>query len=267
MSSSYIDVDFFESDWSHLNMSDPMMSFINPSLICPNEYTIETSPQVFGNVTNIVNQQQVQLDQSKQSMSQQLALHHQQQQQIYRAAAANFTNENSLYQPCSSSTTTYYQENPDQFVQQPQYQIQSLIDAPPVLTKHEEPKFSIHDKLQMHRELGKKRRESLKAKLEKQPASIAAHLIRKSSGKKMTGRERQLELEKQEANELKLRDHYVGLINQLEAKCNKLREILENIVTTSPDYENQMMIYLETEKLLDYKPDFPQENNSPVHPQ
>lgn len=66
----------------------------------------------------------------------------------------------------------------------------------------------------------------------------------------MTCRERQLELERQEANRLELRNRYLDLISELEQKCTRLREILENIVATSPEYNSQMINFLESSNLL-----------------
>lgn len=66
----------------------------------------------------------------------------------------------------------------------------------------------------------------------------------------MTGRERQLELEKSEAELIKQRDRYVDLIAILEAKNNRLRELLGDIVTNSPEYNNEFVNCLEADGLL-----------------
>lgn len=97
--------------------------------------------------------------------------------------------------------------------------------------------------------LAKQRQERLKARLDRQPIQMH-YEARKPSGKKMTGRERQKELERQEAIQLQLRDRHLEMINQLESKCNKLREILENIVATSPEYNTQIASFLQTSELL-----------------
>lgn len=108
-------------------------------------------------------------------------------------------------------------------------------------------KVKLHQQLQR---LSEKRRERLKARVEQEPAVIQTRLNRKSTDKKMTSRERQIELERQEAQQLQLKDQLLELISTLEQKCNKLREILENIVTTSPEYNAQMISFLESSELL-----------------
>lgn len=54
--------------------------------------------------------------------------------------------------------------------------------------------------------------------------------------KKLSQRERQLDLERQEAEQLRLRDHYRELIAYLEQRCKKLKEILQNIVAAAPHH-------------------------------
>lgn len=107
----------------------------------------------------------------------------------------------------------------------------------------------IIQQLSLQKALSKQRQERLKARLDKQPMKVN-YQVRKPSGKKMTGRERQKELERQEALQLQLRDRHLDMINQLESKCNKLREILENIVATSPEYNTQIASFLQTSELL-----------------
>lgn len=119
----------------------------------------------------------------------------------------------------------------------------TIIEPPPTLISHENPK-PIQEQLRLRKALSIERQEILKKHLDSQPARI----VRKS-GRKMTGRERQIELERQEAQQLSMRKHYLDLINQLEQKCSKLREILENIVTTSPEYNIQLANFLETSEL------------------
>lgn len=120
-------------------------------------------------------------------------------------------------------------------------------DPPPVLQSYEEPKLLLHQQLER---LTQKRRDRLKARLENTPQITLDHRVGHRLDKKMTSRERQLELERQESQQLKLKEHLLGKINSLEQKCNKLREILENIVTTSPEYNAQMISFLESSELL-----------------
>lgn len=69
--------------------------------------------------------------------------------------------------------------------------------------------------------------------------------MRKTAGKKMSARERLLELERQERQQLQMRDQYKEIIKELEMKNNKLKAILANMVTTSPEYNTQMMNFLD----------------------
>lgn len=124
------------------------------------------------------------------------------------------------------------------------------MEPPPMLCSQGEPKHQIQHHLSIHRVLSKQRQDKIRARLERQQAQLPAILTRKASGRKMTGRERQLELEKQEAHQLKLRSQYLDLINELEEKCSRLRQILENIVATSPEYNRQMLSFLENSNLL-----------------
>lgn len=126
-----------------------------------------------------------------------------------------------------------------------------VLGPPPILVPNEELKFfSIQQQLDYHKALSQQRQEQLKARLDSEPPKLPSKIMRKATGKKMTGRERQLELEKTELQLLQQRDHYVDLISKLESKCNKLREILGNIVTHSPEYNNQMISCLEADGLL-----------------
>lgn len=121
-------------------------------------------------------------------------------------------------------------------------------DAPPVLVPHEDISHKIQQKLRLQKALSQRRRNRLKAELDSQPTRIT--LIKQETNKKLTGRERQIELERQEANLLRRRDHNRQLIKELEQKCDRLREILQNIVATSPEYNEQMLRYLESSELL-----------------
>lgn len=296
---SYIDVEYIDPSWANLNYQDPMMTCIDPNYICPTEILVhdeqtpyyqqqQTSSETFGtNITNIVNQQQ----QNIQYQTKQQEYHNQQHimvsNYVYGHEVTTLPGTSTgipLYASNNVVQSYSYRTNdvetkviPDltvqtnQFRQQQgriqqdqnfkqqkistenyehQYQYQNLIEPPPTLARHEETKYGVQESLRLHKELTKQRQERIKARLERQPAQLPSDSLRKNSGKKLTGRERQLELERQETEQIKLRDNYMRMIKQLEAKCNKLREILENIVTTSPDYNNQMMIYLETERLM-----------------
>lgn len=124
---------------------------------------------------------------------------------------------------------------------------------PPTLSSYEEPtKLQLQQKLHLHKVLSKQRQERFRAQLAKEPAKVPLPVIRKMQGRKMTGRERQLELEREEERLLQQKEKYQRQITELESKCNKLRAILEEIVANSPDYNSQMINFLEsTEPLLD----------------
>ncbi|KAG9509916.1 hypothetical protein GZH46_01553 [Fragariocoptes setiger] len=58
---------------------------------------------------------------------------------------------------------------------------------------------------------------------------------------KLTNRERQRELERQEQHELTRRQNYISMIKDLETKRNQLRDILRNIVINSPLDEHHLL--------------------------
>lgn len=296
---SYIGIDLLDDNWSDSNLQESL-ACINPSLICPTEVQANEEPQVFGNVTNTVNQ-------SQQNQQQNLFSQQQQQHQLPQQFQLTWPgyNDITIYQPCSSAiqyqcqqqrqqqqhlyqdtkplanienksiTEIQFQQQQlatqqlqlnlsapsalDQHQKQPldqqqpfqnqfQYQYQTLIDSPPILPIQDVPKNDIQERLRQHTESARRRHERIRDRIEKEPVKCTALTLRNSSGRKMTGRERQLELEKQEKQEMRLRDHYLSSIRQLERKCSKLREILENIVTTSPDYDHQMKNFMDTEE-------------------
>lgn len=144
-----------------------------------------------------------------------------------------------------------FQQQPIAIIQQQPSPIVELQQqsTTSTLVAQEEPTAKAKLQHQLQR-LSQKRRERLKARLEQEPPVAQTKLNRKSTDKKMTSRERQLELERQEAQQLQLKEQLLELIRTLEQKCNKLREILENIVTTSPEYNAQMLSFLESSELL-----------------
>lgn len=88
-----------------------------------------------------------------------------------------------------------------------------------------------------------------------QTSQDSSKTIRKSNnGKKLTGKERQIELERQEQAELEKKEKNLALIAQLEQKCNYLREILKNIVASSPKYDDQVIDFLDISELLGSPP-------------
>lgn len=125
------------------------------------------------------------------------------------------------------------------------------LGPPPVLMpKSEQRVLSIKQHLEYRKAMSRERHEQLRTQLDQEPLHLPPRVIKKPTGKKMTGRERQIELERQEIEELKRRDRYVDMISNLEAKNNRLREILVDIVTKSPDLNREIIDWLSEDNLL-----------------
>lgn len=121
----------------------------------------------------------------------------------------------------------------------------TIIECPHQLNN--EKKSQIQEELRLHQIKREERRGQMMMSMQRDASDYVSKITtRKASGKKMTGRERQLELERQEREQMDLKNHYKSLIDRLESKCNKMREILENLVASSPDYSNQMSNVLES---------------------
>lgn len=124
------------------------------------------------------------------------------------------------------------------------------IGPPPLLVPRQEKVYSIQQQLDYRKALARQRCEKLKARLDGEPPRYPPRVMKKHSGKKMTGRERLNELERQERALLEQRDHLKETIAQYEAKCMKLRQLLGNIVANSPEYNNEMINCLKADGLL-----------------
>lgn len=109
--------------------------------------------------------------------------------------------------------------------------------------------IQFQQRLHLLKALPKRRQEQLKVRLDQKPPQVPK-ILRKTSGKKMSGRERLLELDKQERHLREQRDRHIEQINLLERKNNKLREILEDIVVNSPEYTTQLINFLDNSDLL-----------------
>lgn len=241
-----------------LNFESPMFTLVDPNEICPIGILTETTQAQINNdnaasiITTANNQNagnyyiydnaipvesnvQIPIIEQDQQFQRQKMQDDIIQQQVI------------IQQPTKQSEHIY---RPRIQTQDENKQCNMPIEPPPMLSSFDEPGFEIQKQLRLHRVLSRQRQEKLRARLERQPPDLPSLLTRKGSGRKMTGRERQLELERQEANQLELRNRYLNLINELEQKCTRLREILENIVATSPEYNNQMINFLESSNLL-----------------
>lgn len=241
-----------------LNFESPMFTLVDPNEICPIGILTETTQAQINNdnatsmITTANNQSagnyyiydnalsvepnvQIPIIEQTQQLQQQKMQGESIQQQV------------GIQQPTKQNEHVYRQRIQ---TQDENKQCNMPIEPPPMLSSFDEPRFEIQKQLRLHRALSRQRQEKLRARLERQPPELPNLMIRKGSGRKMTGRERQLELERQEANQLELRNRYLDLISELEQKCTRLREILENIVATSPEYNSQMINFLESSNLL-----------------
>lgn len=125
------------------------------------------------------------------------------------------------------------------------------LGPPPVLVSQCEQKvLTIQEHLDYRKALAKERQEQFRAKLDREPLQMPPRVMKKPTGKKMTGRERQQELERQEIEELRRRDRYVDMIANLETKNRRLREILVDIVTKSPDLNRDIIEWLSEDSLF-----------------
>lgn len=196
-----------------------MLSYINPDEICPVEHLQAPTP--------IYQQHRPNLQQKyPQSVFQ--------QDQCYQVGQAQQAHDQPI----------------ELLAIEPSYEL--VIDAsppssdvgpPPVLVAKDEYKFSnIQQRLDYDRAMAHQRQEQLKIQLERDPPKISLN-SKRPSGKKLTGRERQLELERIETELLKKRDRYKEMIADYESKCQKLRELLGNIVASSPEYNEKFIKY------------------------
>lgn len=240
--------------WLDFSIDSAMSTLVSPNDICPVAQPLyEYRPMEENDYQSVIYQQpQQEQEQQYQIPMQQLnpnQLQHEgspgDQQKLVQIDQADLVN--CQYESPSTSTTG---SNNLEIVIKSEISNQN-IGPPPILTRNEDLKvFTVQQQLDIQRALSHQRQEQLRARLEREPPRLPPKIMRKSSGKKMTGRERQQELERTETKLLQQRDNYLELINQFEEKCSKLREILGNIVTNSPEYNNQMLRYLEQDGLL-----------------
>lgn len=235
--SSYDDSNLFD-DWLDMSSNSPMLSFVNPSDICPLEIQHQQQHQ----------HQQQQQPQTTYQTNKPLVDYKPQLDQIHYIG---YTPPQPLTQQQHNQNQQQYHNNQDPNFITVQDITNQQLGPPPVLVPKDGQKFyCIQQQLEFHRALSQQRQEQLRARLDNEPPKLPPRIMKKTSGKKMTGRERQLELERTEERLLRQRDHFVDLITKLEAKCNRLREILGSIVTNSPEYNNQMISCLEADGLL-----------------
>lgn len=103
--------------------------------------------------------------------------------------------------------------------------------------------------LDIRKEKFNQRQKQLKEQFDNQPLPKVSPSYN-TSGRKLSGRERQLDLERQEREQLQLRSNYLEQINQLEQKCEKLKTLLERIVEASPVYDDELIRYLNDNELF-----------------
>lgn len=207
-----------------------MFGLVDPDEICPVSIAEEVQPAQQQQQQQLWQEQKLQPQYLLQPQEQPLQLQIQQQLQIEQPQAQPLLQQQAMQQIQTVSLT---------------HQIQH-IQPPPKLKLYDEPKVHLAQRI---KDLSRQRPERVQARMERAPAQDSS-AIRRATGKKLTGRERQIELEKQETHQLELKNRYLEMINELESKCARLREILESIVATSPEYNEQMINFLETSNLL-----------------
>jgi len=254
-----------DEDWLNFECENSMLALVSPDEICPVAIC-----QAQQNQTIHYNGQQLQKDRQETAMSNLNPQTHQENNQ--NLIESQFDREQYLQQEhqilfleseqemISSDETKNQielavqvdhaqQEQLNKLMTKPDLSVQ-IIGPPPLLIPRQEKVYSIQQQLDFRRALAHQRCEQLRTQLANEPPKYPPKIIKKPSGKKMTGRERLSELERQERNLLDQRDHLRQSISQLETKCFKLREILGSIVANSPEYNNQMIDYLKADGLL-----------------
>jgi len=226
------DINF--NDDFYIDFDSPMFALVDPNEICPAEVLSETHQ--YENAVNIANHCNCPSNSHERVPN---------YQQVSLCTASTC----QTYEPLVSQQTQESQTEKVLQIQHPisyEHQHYELIEQQSTLPTGDELERSNANQLDTPQALVQQRKPRPRIHLTRQPPQPILPLVRKNSNKKMTGRERQLELERQEAYQLQLREHYLYQIKQLEERCNKLREILGNIVTSSPEYNNHVIEFLET---------------------
>lgn len=272
MMSQYVDSGIMLGDESWFSGSQ-LFSYINADDMGPID--VQQPVTVYQQPTNQLEHQPHQ--QQHQHQQQQYHLSHQhnhqqhqslqqQQQQSIMSCKSELGCHNSLARPKSAELDAILPFEIEYSPQEFPFKDQSIsigqelvpncsgdpcLGPPPVLVPRFERKMlTVDEHLEYRRALAKERQEQLKAKLEREPLQMPPKVIKKPSGKKMTGRERLQELEKQEVEEIRKRDHLVDMISSLEAKNKKLRDILVEIVTKSPNINREILEWLGDDNLF-----------------
>lgn len=243
-------INFFEDRW----LLDPMLSsYVDPDLICPRDLNLSDANQS----ENIPKQL---IDESE--LNQQSITGAPSYTTIVQSVNAQCNQYNQCYHyPPSSNQVNHSHPNQFNLNDQKQFVVrnqpqQQFNQTRPVGCNSAETnrrasidcKIRLQNQLQLRKSLSQQRTEQLKAKLNNQPLELP-QVIRKAS-RKLTGRERQLELERQESELRRHQEELKNKIRDLEHKCDKLREILMNIVSNSPQYNEEMINFLEASELL-----------------
>jgi hypothetical protein len=268
MSSAYDTNLYIDESWIDYNTGcTQMLSFINPDEICPTEH-LQPQP-----LTTIYQQQQPHYQQQSAQLQIQQTPSYRLQQNNHLTPIETKTEKNTSKLPNNSpidselalndqqqQQSDYMQQQSIEHLQiEPNYEV--IIDTsqgdtanlgpPPILVPRDDYKFSsIQQRLDYERALSHQRREQLRLQLEREPPKLPANINKRPSGKKLTGRERLLELERTEAELLKQKNRYVDLITTLESKCQKLREVLGDIVMNSPEYNSKFVNFLDSNGLF-----------------
>lgn len=218
----------FTVDDHWYSFESPMFNCVNPNEVCPRDYQLAADCQLqatdFDNQANPINEQQ----------------QHQQQ--------SNFQSKAAIKNEMLSINILEHDHLlcPNIF-QEAQTHVSGSISK--VIGEKQKARLPLQEQLIRRKELVSERHRRLKSHFDNQPLPKLQPIMNRT-GRKLSGRERQMELERQEAYQLQLRDKYMSLIDQLQQKCEKLRELLGNIVAASPIYNDEMMQYLEENGLL-----------------
>lgn len=253
-----------DGHWLDFECEASMLTFVSPNDVCP-----IAIPQAHAQVLPIQQQYHIQQSQQQAYSAEQLQIEDLRLTQQHQYHYDNLPEDDTKPQISfgnhigaeSSSDTNLKQQDQQYIVSElPQDSLAQLvtlqssanqvIGPPPILVSRHEKRYSIQQQLDIRRALAHKKCAQLKARLDSEPLRYPPKIMKKSSGKKMTGRERLNELQRQERHLIEHQDYLRSTIYQLEAKCGKLKEILNNIVANSPEYNDEMIDCLKADGLL-----------------
>lgn len=143
------------------------------------------------------------------------------------------------------SSSNYQATSPNAYLNQ----IYPISEIPNPVNANQA-RLPLQHQLDLRKDKFNERQKRLKEHFESQPLPKVPPSYN-SSGRKLSGRERQLDLERQVSEQLQLRTNFRNQISQLEQKCEKLKALLARIVEASPVYDDKLMQYLNESDLLD----------------